>query len=91
MSKTEDFEVLQKEIGEVERMLKALIKSLQNKHLDPAASGIWPKGHWPKGHLRLRPLSVNLHCVALRHLPLAGPRIPYFVLRGGAAFLRLEI
>jgi four helix bundle protein len=33
--KTEDFEVLQKEIGEVERMLKALIKALQNKHLDP--------------------------------------------------------
>ena len=29
--KTEDFEVLQKEIGEVERMLKALIKSLQSK------------------------------------------------------------
>jgi hypothetical protein len=29
--KTEDFEVLQKEIGEVERMLKALIKSLQRK------------------------------------------------------------
>jgi four helix bundle protein len=33
--KTEDFEVLQGDIGEVERMLKALIKSLQNKHLNP--------------------------------------------------------
>jgi len=31
LPKTEDFEVLQKEIGEVERMLKALIKSLQSK------------------------------------------------------------
>jgi four helix bundle protein len=30
--KTEDFAVLQKDIGDVERMLKALIKSLQNKH-----------------------------------------------------------
>jgi len=33
--KTEDFEILQRDIGEVERMLKALIKSLQNKHLNP--------------------------------------------------------
>jgi four helix bundle protein len=29
--KTEDFEALQKDIGEVERMLKALIKSLESK------------------------------------------------------------
>jgi four helix bundle protein len=35
--KTEDFEGLQMGIGEVERMLKALIKSLQSKHLNPAA------------------------------------------------------
>ncbi|MDP3297571.1 MAG: four helix bundle protein [Thermodesulfovibrionia bacterium] len=33
--KAEDLKKLQKEIGEVERMLKALIKSLQNKHLNP--------------------------------------------------------
>jgi four helix bundle protein len=33
--KTEDFEALQKDVGEVERMLKALIKSLQNKHSNP--------------------------------------------------------
>ena len=26
---------LRKEIGDVERMLKAMIKSLENKHLDP--------------------------------------------------------
>jgi hypothetical protein len=26
-----------------------------------------------------------------RHLPLAGPHIPYFLLRGGAAFLRLKM
>jgi four helix bundle protein len=38
--KTEDFNVLQMGIGDVERMLKALIKSLQNKHSNPAASGI---------------------------------------------------
>ena len=30
--KPEDFESLQRDIEEVERMLKALIKSLQNKH-----------------------------------------------------------
>jgi four helix bundle protein len=35
--KTEDFNVLQMGIGEVERMLKALIKSLQNKHSTPPA------------------------------------------------------
>ncbi|MEW6570586.1 MAG: four helix bundle protein [Nitrospirota bacterium] len=33
--KDEKIEGLQKEIGEVERMLKALIKSLENKHLNP--------------------------------------------------------
>ena len=33
--KAEDFEVLQKDIGEIERMLKALIKSLRDKHLNP--------------------------------------------------------
>ena len=35
--KSDDFQELQQEIGEVERMLKALIKSLQNKHSNPAA------------------------------------------------------
>jgi four helix bundle protein len=30
--KSDDFQELQREIGAVERMLKALIKSLQNKH-----------------------------------------------------------
>jgi four helix bundle protein len=32
---TRDLERLQQETGEVERMLKALIKSLENKHLNP--------------------------------------------------------
>ncbi len=31
----EDMKKLQNEMGEVERMLKALIKSLENKHLNP--------------------------------------------------------
>ena len=33
--KAEKIEKLQADIGEVERMLKALIKSLENKHLNP--------------------------------------------------------
>ena len=33
----DDFKTLQKDIEEVERMLKALIKSLQNKHSNPPA------------------------------------------------------
>ena len=37
--KPEDFKALQRDIEEVERMLKALIKSLQNKHSTPATSG----------------------------------------------------
>jgi len=35
--KPDDFRALQKDIEEVERMLKALIKSLQNKHSNPPA------------------------------------------------------
>ena len=35
--KPDDFRTLQQDIEEVERMLKALIKSLQNKHLNPPA------------------------------------------------------
>jgi DNA-binding HxlR family transcriptional regulator len=31
----ERFQELREEIGDVERMLKAMIKSLENKHLDP--------------------------------------------------------
>ena len=31
----ERFQDLKAKIGDVERMLKALIKSLENKHLDP--------------------------------------------------------
>jgi len=31
----EGFQELREEIGDVERMLKAMIKSLENKHLDP--------------------------------------------------------
>jgi four helix bundle protein len=31
----ERLEKLRTEIGDIERMLKALIKSLENKHLDP--------------------------------------------------------
>jgi len=33
--KSDDFQKLQQDIGDVERMLKALIKSLRNKHLHP--------------------------------------------------------
>jgi len=33
--KAQEKEMLQRNIGEVERMLKALIKSLENKHLTP--------------------------------------------------------
>ena len=33
--KKERFQELREEIGDVERMLKAMIKSLENKHLDP--------------------------------------------------------
>lgn len=33
--KVEDIKKIQKDIEEVERMLKALIKSLENKHLNP--------------------------------------------------------
>jgi four helix bundle protein len=33
--KSDDFQKLQQDIGEVERMLKALIKSLQMKRLNP--------------------------------------------------------
>jgi four helix bundle protein len=33
--KSDDFQELQQDIGDVERMLKALIKSLRNKHLNP--------------------------------------------------------
>jgi len=35
--KPDDFKALQRDIEEVERMLKALIKSLQNKHSNPPA------------------------------------------------------
>ena len=33
--KAKEMEKVQADIGEVERMLKALIKSLENKHLNP--------------------------------------------------------
>ncbi|MBI3353516.1 MAG: four helix bundle protein [Nitrospirae bacterium] len=33
--KAEDLEKIQKNIGDIERMLKALIKSLENKHSNP--------------------------------------------------------
>lgn len=33
--KTESFEKLKKDIGDIERMLKALIKALENKHSNP--------------------------------------------------------
>jgi four helix bundle protein len=35
--KSDEFQELQQDIGGVERMLKALIKSLQNKHSNPPA------------------------------------------------------
>lgn len=33
--KSDDLKNLQRDIGDIERMLKALIKSLENKHLNP--------------------------------------------------------
>jgi len=33
--KTEELEQLQKNLGDIERMLKGLIKSLENKHSNP--------------------------------------------------------
>jgi hypothetical protein len=33
--KSDDLEEIKQDISEVERMLKALIKSLENKHLNP--------------------------------------------------------
>ena len=33
--KSENFEKLKQDIGDVERMLKALIKALENKHSNP--------------------------------------------------------
>jgi hypothetical protein len=35
LSKSEHLQKVQEDIGEVERMLKALIKSLENKHSNP--------------------------------------------------------
>ena len=37
----ERFQELREEIGDVERMLKAMIKSLENKHLDPWVTWQW--------------------------------------------------
>ncbi len=37
----ERFQELREEIGDVERMLKAMIKSLENKHLDPRILDSW--------------------------------------------------
>lgn len=33
--KSDKLKKLQKDIGDIERMIKALIKSLENKHLNP--------------------------------------------------------
>jgi hypothetical protein len=39
---------LQRDIGEVERMLKALIKSLENKHLNPRILDSFLTTNWEK-------------------------------------------
>jgi hypothetical protein len=65
LPKTEDFAALQKEIGEVERMLKALIKSLQMKRLNLAACGI-PQSIKSKLMSGIEP----------SNLPLAASRLP---------------
>jgi four helix bundle protein len=47
----ERLEKLRAEIGDVERMLKALIKSLENKHLDPGTLGPFLPTNWEKNHI----------------------------------------
>jgi hypothetical protein len=46
----ERLQELRAEIGDVERMLKALIKSLGNKHLNPGALGPRLPTNWEKNH-----------------------------------------
>jgi hypothetical protein len=42
---------IRQEIGDVERMLKAMIKSLENKHLNPGPLGPFLPTNWEKNHI----------------------------------------
>ena len=47
------FQEIREEIGDVERMLKAMIKSLENKHLNPGPLGPFLPTNWEKNPKRL--------------------------------------
>jgi len=44
----ERLQEIRQEIGDVERMLKAMIKSLENKHLNPGPLGPFLPTNWEK-------------------------------------------
>ena len=44
----ERLQILKAEIGDVERMLETLIKSLENKHLNPGPLGPFLPTNWEK-------------------------------------------
>ena len=44
----ERLQELREEIGDVERMLKAMIKPLENKHLNPGSLGPFRPTNWEK-------------------------------------------
>jgi len=44
----ERLQEIRQEIGDVERMLKAMIKSLKNKHLNPGPLGPFLATNWEK-------------------------------------------
>jgi len=47
------FQEIREEIGDVERMLKAMIKSQENKHLNPGPLGPFFPTYWEKNHILL--------------------------------------
>ena len=46
--KKEKLQELREELGDVERMLKAMIKSLENKHLNPGLLESFLPSNWEK-------------------------------------------
>ena len=48
--KKEKLQELREELGDVERMLKAMIKSLENKHLNPGLLEPFLPTNWEKTH-----------------------------------------
>ena len=49
--KKEKLQELREKFGDVERMLKAMIKSLENKHLNPGLLEPFLPTNWEKIHL----------------------------------------